>query len=476
MMLMTILRQYGELGIKLRNRHKKKKAKWFFRLKTQFITAIGISLLISIITTGMILSVSSTMIETYFDENYNYDKVQLDMAYNQFEEVIVGGGLKPSEVDDLYVMFDQFPDFDFSLYVAEKDLDSNDVLIDYIVTSDMNASIESFYYENEYGLFIISAADNELNTAFAIVILAVLVIFVSVFVACIFVFVGQKQRYLFQIENGLERLAGGDLNHRIKIKGHDEIASVVRNINAMSEALKEKIDREKEVEQTKNELIANISHDLRTPLTSITGFLSLLKGVDDKNSLDALEYIDVALNKSTELAKLIEQLFDYVMLSNNQMDLNFETVDMSLVMKQSCFECKSLFEEDGFIVHDDIEAIAAMVKVDTSRFMRVINNLVQNIRKYANKSMVIEVKAYREGQVYKIHLINGLEEGADIDRDVFTRYFTSNRTDQKSIGLGLAICREIVHHHDGIIEAEIEDQWFEMVITLPLVEPKRLIT
>lgn len=451
-------------------KHKqRKKGGWFFKLKIQFITAIGISIILSLIVTTLVLVLSSTLIESYFEEYYEFDEVLLDRAYEDIEWLIVEGALHPDDMERLDELFFKHNEFDFSVTVVEKGLNENEALIDYMIYAESDSSLESEYYENDHALFLVSAVSDEMNTAFGIVILGVLIIFVGVFVGCISFFVGRKQKYLLEIENGLELLAGGDLNHKIRIKGTDEITSVAMNINEMSDALKEKIDQEKAIEQTKNELIANISHDLRTPLTSITGFLTLLKGVGDKNSLQAIDYIDVALNKSTELAKLIEQLFDYVMLSNNQMRLNFELMDMSLVMKQSCFECKSLLEEDDFIVDVEIEKEPAYVSVDTGRFMRVMNNLIQNIRKYANRSMVIEVKALREGDQYRIHLVNGLREGADMDRDVFTRYFTSNRTDQQSVGLGLAICREIVQHHSGSIEASVEDNWFEIVISLPIL-------
>lgn len=441
---------------------------WFRRLKVQFILAIVVSFFIATAVTILILSLSSDPIEKYLFERVDYDRVRLNTAYMQMEKLIVDSNLHPDNVDELHAIFERYSDFVFQLYVAEKGGNNTEVINEFIIYSDGSSSIESMYFENDYGLFIINSSVNQLNTYASIMFFAVLTLFVGVFVACIIFFVGRKQKYLLEIENGLEILAGGELTHRIKLRGKDEVTSVAGNINLMSQALKDKIDQEKETEATKQELIANVSHDLRTPLTSIIGFMSLLRDVEDKNNEMANEYIDVALKKSTELSALIEQLFDYVMFSNHQKTLKCEEVDMTMVMHQNCFECRSLLEEQGFKVVVDIEDKAAPVYIDSALIMRVLDNLIQNVNKYADITKPILINGFSNNGYYEIHLVNGLKANASISDDVFTRYFTSDRANDKSIGLGLAICREIIQLHNGEIDANISDALFEIVVKLPI--------
>lgn len=450
------------------NNQRRFRTLWFRRLKVQFILAIVVSFIVASTMTIVVIGLFSGPIEKYFFDRVDYDETRLKVAFRQMEQLIERNNLHPEDVEQLEAIFNRYGDFLFQLYMAEKGEDNHDLIIDYIIYSDGSSSIDTKYFENDYGLFVINASVNQLDTYAGIMFFAILTLFIGTFVGCIIFFVGRKQKYLLEIENGLEILAGGELTHRIKLRGKDEITSVAGNINLMSQALKDKIDQEKAAEATKQELIANISHDLRTPLTSVIGFLSLFKEVEDKNSKMAGEYIDVSLRKSTELSALIEQLFDYVMLSNHQKTLKIEEVDMSMVMKQNCFECRSLLEEQGFEVLVDIEDRPAPIQIDVPFIMRVLDNLVQNISKYAEKNKPVVVSGFVSGDVYEIHIINGLQDGADLNTDVFTRYFTSDRANEKSIGLGLAICREIIQLHNGSIEAKITEALFEIAIKLPL--------
>ena len=122
-------------------------------------------------------------------------------------------------------------------------------------------------------------------------------------------------RYVREISNGINRIAAGDLNTDISVRGTDEFANIARNLNKMTDEVRILMDKEREAERSKNDLITNVAHDLRTPLTSIIGYLELLKTREDLEDDVKCKFIDIAYSKSKRLEKLIEDLFGFTKLN-----------------------------------------------------------------------------------------------------------------------------------------------------------------
>lgn len=448
----------------------KSNRRWFNKLQIYFMVAIGASIIIAGIGTLILLKFIGETVYDYFTEDLSYNRENLDEALNIVEVMITKNGLKPENSNQILLAIEHYDEFNFSTFATSREEGVVKLFSDMSLTADAENIVATRYYENDYGRYVVLVESNKAVTVLVIVGLVMIIIYILLFTTTMSYLIGRKQRYLIEIAKGLERLAAGELSYKIPIRGKDEITSVARNTNYMSKTLKENIEKERFLEKSKSELIANISHDLRTPLTAITGFLTLLKENYNMNPEEAKTYIDISLKKSTDLSKLIEQLFEYVMLSNNQLIMDLKRVDMVLVMKQSCFECKSLLEEKGFTIEVFIEGIKTMVNIDSTKFMRVIDNLIQNISRYADKSVPIKIIAYQNDGMYLIQMSNGVPIDTPIIKDVFRRYFTSNRIEHSGSGLGLAICKEVIERHGGKIEAEISHKHFKVKMALPIIE------
>jgi signal transduction histidine kinase len=127
-------------------------------------------------------------------------------------------------------------------------------------------------------------------------------------------------------------ISRGDLDHKIVIQGHDELSTLAESINDMSRNLKERMEAERAIEKSKNELITNVSHDLKTPLTSIIGYLALIKEGKYESDEMLSEYVDIVYDKSEGLKNLIRDLFDYTMLSNTRELIHPSKVDFNQLM------------------------------------------------------------------------------------------------------------------------------------------------
>ena len=132
-----------------------------------------------------------------------------------------------------------------------------------------------------------------------------------------------------ELAGGLQEISRGNLAHRVSVKSEDEIGSLAYNINNMAQALQDKIEKERQIEKDKNEMITNISHDLRTPLTSTMGYVRLVKAGQWDNKKEMDEHLQIAYGKSEQLKVLFDNLFEYPTIAQDPLDFKKEIVGMN---------------------------------------------------------------------------------------------------------------------------------------------------
>ena len=178
-----------------------------------------------------------------------------------------------------------------------------------------------------------------MNMIYIVVLLGI-----AVFLLVFTLFVNKKVKYIKFLSSEVKVIKDEDFGKTIEVRGQDELAELCSSINNMSLELREKIDNEKKIEQNKNELITNVSHDLRTPLTSILGYVDLLKqnGFEDKEKF--VEYISIIDERSKSLNTLINELFEYTKLNSHDIKLNYSTVEICSLVEQLIGEYSLIFK------------------------------------------------------------------------------------------------------------------------------------
>lgn len=441
------------------------------RLKLEFGAAIVISLLIAV---GVVFMLSwgtqAYMNSRYFFQVEQYAK-QLDDGMNRAIALIKELPPGDEALDELQEQLNQDRNLQFEVFYREKGVDVVEFINEVELEVTEDATVATRYFENDHGVYVVTAQSAVMRRTLGYLAIVMFVILTSIFIGAFTFFVGRKEKYLRLIAEGVDYLAKGDLDYQIPEKGHDEITFVAKNINYMSMTLQEQIERERLSEKTKNELVANISHDLRTPLTSITGYLSL---IDDNQEMDSElkdQYLRIALNKSIGLSRLIDQLFEYVTLSNRKDELAFDVVYIHRFLQQLAIEQGVLLEEEGFQLLTDIDDAAAKAVVDVDLFSRVFDNMFGNILKHGSNEKPVYFIGEKAAKTYRVILKNYSPNSTfDFGVDVFNRFFTTDRNVNESGGLGLAIVKEIVVKHHGTIEAYFEDDYFSVSVEVPLEE------
>ncbi len=299
----------------------------------------------------------------------------------------------------------------------------------------------------------IEYSNYEFNRSYLAVILSVII-----FIMLFFIISNKKTKYLDEIAKGIQCIADGDLEYKIPKKGDDEIANIAINVNNMAEEINSRIKAQQYSEKTKTDLITNVSHDLRTPLTSIMGYIGLVrdKRYDDEKTRD--EYLDIAYNKSESLRILIEDLFEYTKLNNNGMKLEKSEINLVDFISQVSEEMKPYFERENVEQVKTLSEQKIIVSIDPMKMVRVVENLLSNAVKYSYKPGTVVIGVYKKDGYAKITIKNKGEnipkEKLDKLFDRFYRLDESRSTDLGGSGLGLAISKSIVEMHGGEIWAE----------------------
>jgi signal transduction histidine kinase len=299
------------------------------------------------------------------------------------------------------------------------------------------------------------------------------------FIATFYLLTKRRLSYLKAMTDGLQVIAGGNLDFRIPENGIDELSQLAANMNRMTTSLQNQMIAERRAEQTKAELLTNVSHDLRTPLTLIMGYLRLLKDRKFDSEEQLLEYTTIAYEKSEKLGTLIEDLFTYTKVANQGVVLVRSDVSLNALLSQLMDEFLSLDETEEVLFTSELPKEPVMVHVDANQLTRVFENLLHNSIQHRKKPSSIHVGVEVNGKLAEVTVQNQTEDMSPAEiTQLFDRFYRreASRTSTKGgSGLGLAIAQNIVHMLGGSIRCEAKDATICFIVSLPIVTPSVFI-
>lgn len=281
-------------------------------------------------------------------------------------------------------------------------------------------------------------------------------------------------RQINQLMEGTKRLAKGELDQEIIVSSNDELGQMATQINQMAKQLKLSLAEERMAVQSKNELISNVSHDLRTPLTSIIGYLRLVNEDHYKDEVELRYYTDIAYDKSLRLGGLVNDLFEYTRMGYSPMN----RVDINLVelLAQLAVDFSLTGQQEGVQVNFTPESEKIMISSDGDKLMRTFENLLSNAVRHGLEAGVVDLKVSSDSKFAIVQVIN---YGPPIPQYaipyLFERFYRADesRTDQTGgSGLGLAIVKTIVDAHHGTIQVTSNTERTMFEVLLPLETPE----
>lgn len=297
-----------------------------------------------------------------------------------------------------------------------------------------------------------------------------------VFVEIFFKLIDFTIEYIRKLRRSIQQVTSGNYGVQCEVEYDDELGSLAANINVLSktllakekesEKLKEKeraaLDIERNAERQKNELITNVAHDLRTPLTTIVGYLELIKDDTALSKEDVHKYSGIAYEKSIRLQEMMDDLFEFTKLDNADIKLNKSMINLSELIMQMTDEFYPSFKDCNITPIVDLPEENIYVQGDGQLLARVFDNLISNALKYGYHNTDLKIEVSGDEKYATVKVINHGDTIASEDIPLlfnkFYRTDSSRNSKTGGTGLGLAITKNIVDLHHGDISVTSDDQ------------------
>lgn len=277
----------------------------------------------------------------------------------------------------------------------------------------------------------------------------------------------KKVKSFLAIQTGVEQIKAGNLQYRINVEGNGEFAKLADDIKGITDGLKQAVTSELKSERLKTELITNVSHDIRTPLTSIMTYIDLLKSEDDQKKTK--EYIDIIDQKSKRLKVLTDNLFEAAKASSGDIPVQLEKIDIVSLMNQGLGEVNDKIMDRNLHVKLNDRDVKFYLRADGRLLWRAVENILSNIFKYALVGSRVYIDIEDLGDTVQLTFKNISATELNISADELMERFKrgdESRTSEGS-GLGLSIAKSLIEIQKGTFAIQIDGDLFKAIIVLP---------
>ncbi|MCH1627167.1 sensor histidine kinase [Ferdinandcohnia quinoae] len=305
----------------------------------------------------------------------------------------------------------------------------------------------------------------------------VLLLYLSLF------FFYERQKYvnylLTKMINEIDYISEGHFNQKITIEDNSVIGELGEKVNQIITQVEKAIVDQKESAQIKNDLITNVAHDLRSPLTSIVGYLNLIHEDRYKNEVELRYYIQIIHQKSKDLHQLMNDLFEYTLVQNKEALINEVPINIEEMLNQLAVQFQFQVKEAGMEMRQYLSSVnSPIVMGDGNKLARMFENLIQNAIRYGQDGKYIDITLSETNKLIEIEITNYGQVIPSIDLPyIFERFYRVEKSRSQHTGgsgLGLAIVKSIVELHGGNIIVESSLGRTAFIVRLPkkyLAEP-----
>ncbi|MTI67711.1 MAG: HAMP domain-containing histidine kinase [Firmicutes bacterium] len=344
----------------------------------------------------------------------------------------------------------------------------------YVVFHKIFTIIKDIYDSGSVGVKIISIV-----LAYPIIILLTVILpltFISLPVVIgLGVWIALKKVKEFNaIKEGIEKIKDGDIKHGINVSSDGEFKSFATDINSITEGLNKAVENELKSERLKTELITNVSHDIRTPLTSIITYIDLLKKETDNKK--AKDYIKILDQKSQRLKTLTDDLFEASKASSGNIPLNLEKIDIISLITQGLGELDDKIRESQLEFNINHPEEKIYIKADGKLLWRAFENLLSNILKYSLKKSRVYIDINDIGNEVVLTMKNISAFGLNISSEELMERFKRGDESRSSegSGLGLSIAKSLIVLQQGKFNIEIDGDLFKVTIKIPKYKENKI--
>ena len=442
---------FGEGGIGLAERR--------IRLKVKFLIAIAVSTIVASALFFSLMFVGNEILDrTVY--GFSFMDSMGDKYFNDLQLFVEDEDVSISNLRPLDIWCSRGDRVYLSIYLG------NSIVYESVLKSwiKLNPSLYDPSMEDEENRHDLVLNDGTVLSAFlyyysgdAYYYLTIVISGFFSFVAfylCFISFVRRKLKYIEKLKGELDILAGGDLDYQVCVKGNDELGELANGIEQLRKAVVAHQIAEDKIRAENSELVTALSHDLRTPLTSLLVYLELL---DDRRyeSLDQAGYfVKRSLEKTYQIKSMADKLFEYLLVYSSGWELpEMSEIDADAFFEQYWTEASFSLTSKGFFIEMNFSHLSCMIRLDMPLMTRAFDNICSNIEKYADSSVPIIISCIRDGDDVHFSVTNGI---------------ALSPNGPQSTGIGLNTCRRIIGYHKGSFNSVAENGLFSVSISIPV--------
>lgn len=301
------------------------------------------------------------------------------------------------------------------------------------------------------------------------VAVSVIIAIISVFTSCLIVKRVKKQ--ISEMYDVLADIKNGNGNRRILSDTNELVAPLAYEINDIIVSYENRLSAFRQTDETNRQLMTSLSHDVRTPLTTLIGYLDAAqKGIVTGKDKD--DYIETARRKAHDLKEYIDVLFDWFKLNSNEFIMAINTVEAVELTRNILIDWIPIFEDKEIDYCIDIPEQPFRVNLDPDAYMRILNNLIQNVIAHSHADKIEISLSKQNGNIKILVSDNGVGIGKEDLKHIFERLYKCDKgRSEKGSGLGLAIAHQLVEKMNGTITAEsVQGKGTAFTLIFPLAD------
>lgn len=396
----------------------------------------------------------------YYYNHSNYSAKREKNYVAELQNYVSSNELKSSDTDEL------------SQWVTEKAViislwlyKDNALIFDSDYPDNATYSSEPAYLDENNGsrFYTIEFADGEVEAGISGVFdyqlynyasFGEMLLAFSIFVLMVLIGIRKKMEYIRKLSKEIQILEGGNLEYKITVTGKDELAALAGGLNCMRESFRRQTIQEAEIVRENQKIVTQMSHDIRTPLTSIMLYTELLKKGTYKNEEQFREYIEKIERKTRRMKQLADNLFEYSLVSSDQ-EIELEEAENEKMLFYDLFsETTSYLEQQGYQVDFLVNWNEVRLKINTDYISRILDNVTSNIQKYADKSCPVTIGSVKNGNMEGFYFENR----------------TAALTDEtESTGVGIQSIKNMMAKMGGRCITGMENGVFRLTLYFPCV-------
>ena len=396
----------------------------------------------------------------YYYNHSNYSAKREKNYVAELQNYVSSNELKSSDTDEL------------SQWVTEKAViislwlyKDNALIFDSDYPDNATYSSEPAYLDENNGsrFYTIEFADGEVEAGISGVFdyqlynyasFGEMLLAFSIFILMVLIGIRKKMEYIRKLSKEIQILEGGNLEYKITVTGKDELAALAGGLNCMRESFRRQTIQEAEIVRENQKIVTQMSHDIRTPLTSIMLYTELLKKGTYKNEEQFREYIEKIERKTRRMKQLADNLFEYSLVSSDQ-EIELEEAENEKILFYDLFsETTSYLEQQGYQVDFLVNWNEVRLKINTDYISRILDNVTSNIQKYADKSCPVTIGSVKNGNMEGFYFENR----------------TAVLTDEtESTGVGIQSIKNMMAKMGGRCITGMENGVFRLTLYFPCV-------